>query len=101
VSGRLTASTSIRVTTEKNFLTSSTSTLTSAIDCGACEPECPWQAIFEEPAVPEIFKDDIPLNHATVEMHEQFKVALFQKKEHPTPEQIAANKVKWGMDPNG
>jgi ferredoxin len=70
------------------------------IDCGACEPECPWQAIFEEPAVPEIFKDDIPLNHATVEMHDQFKVALFQKKEHPTPEQIAANKVKWGMDPN-
>jgi len=70
------------------------------IDCGACEPECPWQAIFEEPAVPEIFKDDIPLNHATVEMHDQFKVALFQKKEHPTPDQIAANKVKWGMDPN-
>src|SRR5713226_8642048 len=70
------------------------------IDCGACEPECPWQAIFEEPAVPEVFKDDIPLNHATVEMQDQFKVALFQKKEHPTPEQIAANKVKWGMDPN-
>ena len=22
------------------------------IDCGACEPECPWQAIFEEIAVP-------------------------------------------------
>jgi len=40
------------------------------------------------------------LNHATVEMQDQFKVALFQKKEHPTPEQIAANKVKWGMDPN-
>src|SRR5215472_11838530 len=29
------------------------------IDCGACEPECPWQAIFEEPAVPDVFKDDI------------------------------------------
>jgi ferredoxin len=70
------------------------------IDCGACEPECPWQAIFEEPAVPEIFMDDIALNHATVETHDHFKVALFQKKEHPTPEQIAANKVKWGMDPN-
>jgi hypothetical protein len=40
------------------------------------------------------------LNHATVEMHDQFKLALFQKKEHPTPEQIAANKVKWGVDPN-
>jgi ferredoxin len=70
------------------------------IDCGACEPECPWQAIFEEPAVPEIFKDDIALNHATLEMSDQFKVALFQKKEHLTPEQIAANKLKWGMDPN-
>jgi len=31
------------------------------IDCGACEPECPWEAIFEEPAVPEVFKDDIAL----------------------------------------
>jgi ferredoxin len=70
------------------------------IDCGACEPECPWQAIFEEPAVPEIFKDDVALNHATLEMPDQFKVAVFQKKEHPTPEQIAANKLKWGMDPN-
>jgi ferredoxin len=37
------------------------------IDCGACEPECPWQAIFEEPAVPEVFNDDIALNHATVQ----------------------------------
>jgi ferredoxin len=70
------------------------------IDCGACEPECPWQAIFEEPAVPEVFKDDVPLNHATVQLRDQFKVATFQKKEHPTPEQVAANKIKWGLDPN-
>ncbi len=40
------------------------------------------------------------MNHARVAMHDQFKVAVFQKKEPPTPEQIAANKVKWGMDPN-
>jgi ferredoxin len=69
------------------------------IDCGACEPECPWQAIFEEPAVPEILKEDIVLNHATVELQGQFRVATFQQKEHPTPEQIAANKLKWGLDP--
>ena len=70
------------------------------IDCGACEPECPWQAIFEEPAVPEIFQDDIPLNHATTDpdRNSQFTVALFQKKEHPTAEQVAANKRKWGLD---
>ena len=28
----------------------------------ACEPECPWQAIFEEAAAPELFNDDIGLN---------------------------------------
>src|SRR5882757_2183568 len=59
------------------------------IDCGACEPECPWQAIFEEPAVPDVFKDDIPLNHKTVDMADQFKVMAFKQIEHPTPEQIA------------
>jgi len=31
------------------------------IDCGACEPECPWQAIFEEASVPAVFADDTPL----------------------------------------
>src|SRR5579875_2289984 len=49
------------------------------IDCGACEPECPWQAIFEEVGVPA-----------------DFKVAQHRKVEHPTAEQIAANKAKWG-----
>jgi hypothetical protein len=50
--------------------------------------------------VPEIFKDDIALNHATIELQEQFKVTTFQQKEHPTPEQVAANKRKWRLDPD-
>jgi ferredoxin len=70
------------------------------IDCGACEPECPWQAIFEEPAVPDPLKEDIDLNHAMVDIMDQFKVRAFEQKEHPTPEQIAENKKKWGLDPN-
>ena len=70
------------------------------IDCGACEPECPWQAIFEEPATPEIFKDDIALNHATLEKPDDFKVKAFVQTEHPTADQIAENKRKWGLDPN-
>jgi len=70
------------------------------IDCGACEPECPWQAIFEEPAVPEVLKDDIELNHAIMECMDQFNVKTFEEKEHPTPEQVAENKRKWGLDPN-
>jgi NAD-dependent dihydropyrimidine dehydrogenase PreA subunit len=66
------------------------------IDCGACEPECPWQAIFEEVAVPEVFTDDTPLNYKIMETMDDFKVAQHKKIEHPTAEQVAENKVKWG-----
>ena len=31
------------------------------IDCGACEPECPVEAIFEEEAVPEEWKSFIKI----------------------------------------
>jgi len=70
------------------------------IDCGACEPECPWQAIFEEPAVPEVFKSDIDLNHALLELKDQFKVKAFEQGKHPTADEVAENKKKWGLDPN-
>lgn len=32
------------------------------IDCGACEPECPVEAIFEEFDVPEKWQEYIQLN---------------------------------------
>ncbi|MDP3710486.1 MAG: 4Fe-4S binding protein [bacterium] len=32
------------------------------IDCGACEPECPVEAIFAEEEVPEEWKEFIKLN---------------------------------------
>ena len=32
------------------------------IDCGACEPECPWEAIAPEDDVPRAFVADIALN---------------------------------------
>ena len=33
------------------------------IDCGACEPECPVEAIFEEDAVPEEWNKYIKINY--------------------------------------
>ena len=33
------------------------------IDCGACEPECPVEAIFEESEIPEEWSKFIPLNY--------------------------------------
>jgi NAD-dependent dihydropyrimidine dehydrogenase PreA subunit len=32
------------------------------IDCGACEPACPVEAIFEESAVPEQWKEFVQKN---------------------------------------
>ena len=33
------------------------------IDCGACEPECPVEAIFDEPDVPEEWNKYIKINY--------------------------------------
>ena len=33
------------------------------INCGACEPECPVEAIFEEDAVPEEWQSYIKKNY--------------------------------------
>jgi ferredoxin len=34
------------------------------IDCGACEPECPVEAIFPEDALPDKWEAFIPINYA-------------------------------------
>ena len=36
----------------------------TCIDCGACEPECPVEAIFENDYVPDKWKDYIEKNAA-------------------------------------
>src|SRR4030095_779297 len=64
------------------------------IDCGACEPECPWQAIFEEVAVPDVFQEDTPLNYAMKDYSSDFKVSQHKKIAHPTADEIQANKEK-------
>lgn len=69
---------------------------TECIDCGACEPECPWQAIFEEEAVPSIFKDDIAFNNKIEGVAERVVPRRPDDKPGPTPDEINANKKKWG-----
>jgi ferredoxin len=66
------------------------------INCGVCEPECPWEAIFEDEQVPEIFEEDIALNARIVEHKGDFAVPDVEEKTKPTPEQIEENKAKWG-----
>ncbi len=67
------------------------------IDCGVCEPGCPWEAIFEDGQVPEVFEDDTALNAKMLEYKDEFRVPEVEDMPQPSPEQIAANKEKWGF----
>ena len=68
------------------------------INCGVCEPECPWEAIFEDEQVPEVFTADTPLNAKIVDTRDEFEVPEKEDLPVPTPEQIKANKEKWNFD---
>ncbi len=68
------------------------------IDCGACEPECPWEAIFEGDATPEPFKEeDTALNLLSDDHRDDFEVATNTEKPRPSADEIAENKKKWGL----
>ncbi len=68
------------------------------IDCGACEPECPWEAIFEGDAVPDPFKEkDTPLNLLSDDDRDSFETATNSEKPRPSTDEIAANKKAWGL----
>jgi hypothetical protein len=49
-------------------------------------------------AVPDVFADDTKLNYAMMEHTADFAVAENKKVEHPSAEQVAANKAKWGLE---
>jgi ferredoxin len=66
------------------------------INCGVCEPECPWEAIFEDEQVPEVFTDDTALNAKIVDATDERGVPEHLEKPTPSPEQISENKDKWG-----
>ena len=68
------------------------------IDCSVCEPECPWEAIFQDEAVPDVFQDDTELNARIVDVKDDFRVPETVELDKPGPEEIEANKQKWGLD---
>jgi len=68
------------------------------INCGVCEPECPWEAIFEDEQVPEVFTEDIAHNAKIVDTRDDFEVPEKEDVDPPSPEQISENKTKWGYD---
>lgn len=68
------------------------------IDCGACEPECPWETIFEGDAVPDAFKEeDTVLNALCDSDRDNFEIATHTEKPRPTTDEVAENKKKWDL----
>ena len=67
------------------------------IYCGACEPACPWEAIYAEGDLPAMFEDDVALNAVTDAEPERFDVALRRLTEHPSRQEVEANKRRWGL----
>jgi len=76
---------------------------TECISCGACEPECPWQAIYEDRELPALFVADIQVNKLSEEQPSQFAVAQPGRdsegrlllKIRPTQQQVKDNRSKW------
>ncbi len=68
------------------------------INCGVCEPECPWEAIFEDEQVPDLFEADTALNASIVPVRDQFEVPEKEDGDPPSPEEVKENKEKWGYD---
>ena len=76
---------------------------TECISCGACEPECPWQAIFEDRELPAPFHDDQALNALAEEQPSAFQVSKprrdadgrLVRKPRPTSQDVANNRAKW------
>lgn len=68
------------------------------INCGVCEPECPWEAIFEDEQVPEVFSAAVELNAKVTETRDAFEVPERGEIDAPSPEDVKSNKEKWGYD---
>lgn len=66
------------------------------IDCGACVPECPWEAIFEESEVPAVFAEDTAVNERCDSERDRFEVAEHDEgTETPGADEVSANKAKY------
>ena len=67
------------------------------IDCNLCVPECPWEAIYPDIDVPDIFKPDVALNALVRERRAEFRVAEPTENEQPSSEEVAENMRRWGL----
>ncbi|MGH9425135.1 MAG: 4Fe-4S dicluster domain-containing protein [Terriglobia bacterium] len=64
------------------------------IDCAACEPVCPWEAIYQDAEVPDEFKEFVEIN-ARIAGQAEIERTPKSDKPKPTPQEIIENREKW------
>jgi len=69
------------------------------IDCNACIPECPWEAIYPEDDVPAVFDSDVALNALSAQRNGEFHVPVERLRRVATPEAVVENQRRWGLLP--
>jgi ferredoxin len=69
----------------------------ACIGCGACEPECPWEAIFPEDDVPAAFAADVELNAITAARPGEFVEGKARAAHKPTADEVQANRRRWKL----
>ena len=67
------------------------------IDCNQCAPECPWEAIYPEGDLPDVFIEDLVLNAQTLKRPNEFRVPENIEAGRPSPDQVEDNQRKWGL----
>jgi ferredoxin len=70
------------------------------IHCYKCQPECPWEAIYDEAEVPSAFDADIELNRLSARRDNGFVVPVERLLRKPTSAEIEANRRRW-LDTSG
>ncbi len=68
------------------------------IDCNHCVAQCPWEAIYAQRDVPDVFRDDIALNAEAARRNGLVRLRS-SASDAPSAEQITQNKRRWGLPP--
>ena len=67
------------------------------IDCNACVPECPWEAIYPDSDVPREFEPDVALNAIVRSRRAEFVEPEVVSTPSPSIEAVRDNMNRWGM----
>jgi ferredoxin len=65
------------------------------IDCNACVPQCPWEAIYPDVDLPLALAPDLELNALASARRAEFQRPEVVRGPLPAPAEIAENKRRW------